>query len=641
MQSSALSRLLRNAHSTDLVRLDDLDSLLRRIYIASWESRSARHPSHIEVPWPVALVLGGLSRKFIASRRSFDQAAVISAVSDACCKLKWRWHFRHEGTSPSSAFLPKLRRTPPYRSRPDAEIIGACASLSQHMRSCMASARRLCSRLSSPNPSWLRWALAWLRASPWRVWPSDKDGGYCLVLRVECDDWISHKVDRPTYFCSPPSSLSVFSFAKDLASVGQALEQSFGIDGLARRLVAATRSYSNSEFWSPLNYLVKTHKAAGAVALRVIHDCGSGVLRPLGEILHRLLLPSIRSLPHLCFSSEDVLVALRSVRLSAVSRLATLDVKEFFMSPQHATLIDNCFKHHDQPQQSAGRAALRLFLSHQGVQDSESGRCYLVTVGSGMGCAPSSDACDATFFELAESPWACSRLVQQRHSVRVWLRYRDDVFVVYDCPRLFRAFLVGIRQRLHRVWEIELSAVSRVSVNFLDLTLYRDGFSDCIKFRPYVKPTARGVPLNQHSHHPPTCLQWPHAHLHRLALHSCNLESFEWAKLCFICRLVSGLAWPRSIAQVMLSHPYSFSAISSLSRNSVRLPPHGSDNVVVITLILPYHPALASTISKLGLEELSASLAPQLACVFNGRRVAFRIAWRRGGRHLYTLLRRL
>ena len=179
--------------------------------------------------------------------------------------------------------------------------------------------------------------------------------------------------------------------------------------------------------------------------------------------------------------------------------------------------------------------------------------------------------------------------------------------------------------------------MSRVRVDYLDLAVYRASPDDyCLSFRPFVKPTARGIPLNPSSSRPRYVFQLPLSLLTRYARNSCCQADSEDATCFFIVRLLAGMAEPSAIANVILANLFSHIA-PFLSTDSLAKI---SSEVQSVTVIVQYHPLPDKAGLRSVVRLLSERLRPQLKipCGFD---ICFRIAWSKGGTHLVNRLRRL
>ena len=72
-------------------------------------------------------------------------------------------------------------------------------------------------------------------------------------------------------------------------------------------------------------------------------------------------------------------------------------------------------------------------------------RLWRVVKGSGMGLVHSSAVCDACLYTLAERPWACREEVLREFGVKMFVRFRDDVFAVATNFKIFTLFFSEVQ----------------------------------------------------------------------------------------------------------------------------------------------------------------------------------------------------
>jgi hypothetical protein len=80
---------------------------------------------------------------------------------------------------------------------------------------------------------------------------------------------------------------------------------------------------------------VKTHKADGLVTARSIHSSCGHLWNALGAVVNSVLSAPLRSLQHLCWSSDDVQRLLLHTPVGSRSIFLKYDVKEFYLSGSH------------------------------------------------------------------------------------------------------------------------------------------------------------------------------------------------------------------------------------------------------------------------------------------------------------------
>ena len=93
------------------------------------------------------------------------------------------------------------------------------------------------------------------------------------------------------------------------------------------------------------------------------------------------------------------------------------------------------------------RRVLEFLLDNQHVKSRAlPGRLWKVEEGSGMGLAHSGDLCDAALDSLAET-WSTDPVVLRERSIRLYVRFRDDIFFIGSDRRLSVSYVQELRRR--------------------------------------------------------------------------------------------------------------------------------------------------------------------------------------------------
>ena len=116
-------------------------------------------------------------------------------------------------------------------------------------------------------------------------------------------------------------------------------------------------------------------------------------------------------------------------------------------------------------------------------------------------------------------------------------RYHDDILLVSSNLECAKIVIADARLFASACYTIEIDEISLLGVPMLDMYIYkgqRFNASGRLDFRPYIKPTARHLPLTQHSAHAPSIHSyWPIAEISRmwrLSLHRSDFEVFRATK---------------------------------------------------------------------------------------------------------------
>lgn len=160
------------------------------------------------------------------------------------------------------------------------------------------------------------------------------------------------------------------------------------------------------------------------------------------------------------------------------------------------------------------REALFTVLGHQVVSNTfdpsqSDSVLWQVMKGSGMGMKHAGSVADLMFALKVELPL---RHEHDSLGVLLWLRFRDDVFCVCKDPEASRAIRQRVQELAAPLCEVKLERFSLSWVHFLDITVFKQSTVGVSKlmFKPFVKPTARHIPLAGDSMHPrATHRSWP------------------------------------------------------------------------------------------------------------------------------------
>ena len=235
----------------------------------------------------------------------------------------------------------------------------------------------------------------------------------------------------------------------------------------------------------------------------------SGVAR----FLEFFLAPLVKRTASYLRDSGHLIAILRESHLPADSLLCSFDVRALYTSipiPEGIARVRRAFLRFPdarRPDQQV-LSLLRLCLSNNDFLFN--GRWFLQTSGVAMG-----KAFGGSFANLYLAEWEASIFRSAALRPRLWLRFQDDIFFVWDhgLPAL-QAFHHFVNEQ-DRSIQVDLEHSSG-SLRFLDLLLYRTP-SHSFGHRIGFKDTDSHRLLPKDSHHPP--------HVHRSVLF-CQLLRF-------------------------------------------------------------------------------------------------------------------
>ena len=167
----------------------------------------------------------------------------------------------------------------------------------------------------------------------------------------------------------------------------------------------------------------------------------------------------------------------------------------------------------------------------------------MVRNGSGMGLSCSGDIADAALVQKSERYMMASSSFCARWHIKMFLRFKDDIFMIVgrecefqDLLQLWKSRTSYFRLHVERIYTLDQLVLKSMAVSFLDVQIEPYG-THGLKFRikPYRKPTTLWTPLMHTSRHAPFVHKaWPTGYLMRLRRHSTNRRDFQEARDNFL-----------------------------------------------------------------------------------------------------------
>lgn len=575
---------------SDMIRIMDVNALLEHIYVYDHQHRSVYHPGTSQVPWPVALLLGGCSRKHIfvpSSKPKIEWYGqfINNFINKLCWKLKlgstekpWFSRFADKGKPTKACSDPQQ---PPevkafvqdLRAKLHSALIAELGKAGFGRHSNMCKAHHL--------------AFTWLRANGWRVEPSDKDGGHVLMKLEDLKDLKAERFIPPTYFRVQRSEIKPGSIMSVMRRHFRQVERATEENGIAKFFEAQARRADWRTFASRILVTVKTHKPAGNVGLRIIHSGHGHPLSAFSRFLAYHIRMHLAACDHIHGSTASVIKYIHSLKLSRHVKFYRIDIKDFYMQGLASLHRRKVLESKPASElKSVLTAALEDLLCFQYVYDGDLDMYFQVLLGSGQGHIASGEIADATFYAMCEQHFAAVPYEQRKHGVQGYARYRDDIFIISEPGAGVLQFFKKMKSLCAGVYELACDKVDSNACEFLDFEVFKGrafwkrGF---LEFRPYRKQTAQHVPLHFESGQPMFVHKsWPKAEIARIASLSSNESIFEAAKSVMLYRFGENHMAKPLLDELSL---FSFSA----SRKSVRI----GKNRQVSWLVLPYHAAVS------------------------------------------------
>lgn len=484
------------------------------LHLFDADSRAAFLPEMLYIVWPIAYVLGFHKKHVFREARLQKMSSFGSSLKHFVHRLRWRVLLHDRAGSPWRFLQGRSRKCTPCMQPLDEKVECALQHMAAQLHECARRVHSKSKRFRQKGDMFAKLGFRTLKESKFGAMATDKDGGFCLLLKSTILDEKRATVQK----CCYERVRSPWNVLDDIRSEAWILAQKAAHiledDNLKRLLMKGF--VQNSKVASTLNLLIKTHKPRGQVAFRALHCAERLATTPFMRMLIWLMKPAMRRLheAHLCKDSFDLCSRLEALTLvpgEGEVRLIKFDVKEFFMSGAHSDLARTPAADTLYPELFEDIAEFVLssqFVEFEDPQDE--GALYKVNCGSGMGLLCSPDLANLCFYSLAERNFALSSEASAL-GVRSYLRYMDDGFIGHQGSwRSLSTFCARLREK-SRYFKLEFE-VHRSSCTFLDLRISigrRFRSSGKPDYEPYRKETSIAIPLTGSSSHPPAVMSWP------------------------------------------------------------------------------------------------------------------------------------
>jgi hypothetical protein len=150
------------------------------------------------------------------------------------------------------------------------------------------------------------------------------------------------------------------------------------------------------------------------------------------------------------------------------------------------------------------RDVIEFLLDSQYIADPMlQDRLFKAVIGTGIGLNHSGELSDWILFAIAEKH-LLTTMMMQRHHIRKWWRFKDDILILSDCMEEARAFVKNfmVSAKYYKAICDRVAHASAGAIEFLDINIeQRLGRYVCFL---YEKPILKGPPLCFTSMHPPS-----------------------------------------------------------------------------------------------------------------------------------------
>ena len=275
---------------------------------------------------------------------------------------------------------------------------------------------------------------------------------------------------------------------------------------------------STFEYLSPHNHKIRTpvmyvlpkiHKAPPAnskFAGRPIISGNGSPTEKISEFVDYFLLPIVQKQNTYVKDTNHILKVLEATPLPKTVLLATLDVVAMYTNTPQEEALDACQEAYEKAEKGnyginkissiSLRKLLELILTKNCFEFNN--QFFLQKIGCAMGSQASPEICDIVMHRLE------NQIIPTDSKILKWLRYRDDILLLYDGTPLELENLIKSLNEIHSFLKFTVE-VSNFEVTYLDLKIFKGprfqskGFLDT---KIYTKPTETFQYLDRNSAHP-------------------------------------------------------------------------------------------------------------------------------------------
>ncbi len=588
-------------------------------------------------------MLGRRHKKHRYVGKTPDLRSIIDFVAQSCDKIKWKAFFAgNDRRLPALNF--RRRRVARFSGVVAPEVSALCYQLQSSIFSAVRSA---VSSQRGKRKSWSnvlpieRAAHAWLWHSDYAAVPTDKDGGFCLVLLSDLIAVQQDLLSGPWYSlfgtnCIQQTFRALVPRYRYLVSEVVKID-----DRVSAGLLLSSLNRGHNCILSPLIHTIKTHKPPGEVAFRPVHSSGAHSFMGLMAWCSLVLKDGLRKYKHLLFSSQDLINKLEHIEVGTNDVFLHFDLKDFFMTGSARWLVYHSAFVVAPKFREVYRKVATFILENQYIgAHLIPHSVYKVVVGSGMGLKCSSELADAAFVHAVElcGLGLLTRAAADRFAIKSYFRFRDNLlFIGRPEWEKLRSLKQNVIDNI-QPYVGTLEEVSAVGVTFLDLNLVKDErwrISRRVSFNPYLKPTSLLQVLSVRSNHlSHTHAAWMKAYMLRIFRCSSSLVWYRSVKRACLERMSKAGVDRTILREVDRASNYTFKSSLSLS---VR---HPRSSEAFFWVKLPHHPVWTSSITRSlrrlseihGVQEIWRDIDPNVA--------GFRASWCLNSGSLSSIVRK-
>lgn len=642
--------LIKDCSYSDWAYLSEPDKYGTTMYVLNSEAKTVidpkNHPDFKVEPamsWPVRWLLGWHSRKHrFCDGKLPHVKSVLRSVADFNQRLKWRWFFRDESSEVPFRLPARKVYVAPFTHNHPPELAWACSAIYSTVRDCVMKQFRAAKYLRGSDKYWNNtsqlaiFAARILAGSRWAAVPSDKDGGFTLVLK---DTLSSRELPADKYEMVHPRVLNneysylLKSYSQLVSKLCKAYECNEWKSALYQGYSRGLRGLAQ-----PVMETVKSHKPPGMVSFRTLHDCSRHTFRGLGIWVSKLLRSRLNQYQHICKDTQVMLDGVKKVAVGPRDLLLKGDVKDLYMTGSHEVLARLASRYVDPSIKGLFEDIVLFLLGSQFVtfdpHQSQLSVLYRVTQGAGMGFNCAGEIADAAFHEIEE--FAPQQDSIDYYKIRYYGRCKDDFLCIMDlnvakCTQFKEQFRQSTAGFDVDKWESSL-----VGVEFLDAFIYKAEdvmVTNRLTVRVHWKESALGIPLSMRSAHPTSALhEWKFTEIQRCAKNCNTYRDFDLSRSVLLQRLSRHHEDAEMLSLLTNYDPYTARVLRERG---------GAPKPKSLWLVIPFHPCW----QRSGLNKALRALCEQpnfrhwMQHALGARSGDIRLAYKLAGKNLVNLAR--
>ena len=340
----------------------------------------------------------------------------------------------------------------------------------------------------------------------------------------------------------------------------------------------------------------KVHKK-GKLNIRPIVTSFNWYTRPIALILNeRIKRLTTRTLPYV-LKSADQLISLLPITLKPTEILVTIDITAMYPSINRIKLLEALQIYY--PTDKLLPILLEFILNNSYCEFNN--ETYLQIQGIPMG--DNASVCLANLF--------CSvyldQVINNCKQITQYHRYIDDIFIIWNGTKNDLLPYIKIWNLLSSL-TLELVDVSPTTINYLDITIYKEEYTNKIQTSLFHKPISKFNYLSPSSCHPPHILSgWIYAEILRHYRLNTN-PTIRYLKL-------------NEFKKKLLTRGYKYRFLDPIFKKALTkhfnptTKPKTNPKKLILPFILPYYPDQRSCLIfktiKSSLKQITSHYLPQ------------------------------